>query len=278
LLLPIHSPDDPRVADYRAIPEPDLLRTRGLFVAEGRLVVRRLLASQRFRARSLLVNASALDSLRDVFDAEASPLDVFVGATETLVEIAGFNFHRGCLALGERPSGATLEGLALDSGPGVVLLLQALAQADNVGSVFRNAAAFGVRAVLLDAHCCEPLYRKAMRTSMAAVLDVPFARLTDSVADLVSLRAMGYRIVALTPAADARPIDQFVNASTPARLVLLVGNEGVGLSPALEALADDRVTIAITKGMDSLNVATATGIALHRLSGISRLRESSRCS
>jgi tRNA G18 (ribose-2'-O)-methylase SpoU len=251
------SADDPRGDDYRAIPDPELLRTRGLFVAEGRLVVDRLLRSERFRTRSLLVNHPTLDSLRASFDVEASEVPIYVADTATLSAIGGFNFHRGCLALGERPAPQSFEEL-VHVGP-IVVVLEGLAQADNVGSVFRNAHAFGAAAVLLDAACCDPLYRKALRTSLGAALDVPFARI--AVDDVRSLKTGGYRLVALTPAADAAPIDA---ADLTGRVALMAGAEGPGLSSSFLELADLRVRIPMVPGADSLNVATATGIGLHR--------------
>jgi tRNA G18 (ribose-2'-O)-methylase SpoU len=263
LIVPIAA-DDPRVDDYRAIPEPELLRTRGLFVAEGRLVVDRLLRSERVRTRSLLVTAAGLDALQAAIDLSSSSFPIFVADTGTLSAIAGFNFHRGCLALGERPAPSTIDALP----PGErVIVLEGLAQADNVGSVFRNAAAFGVSAVILDPTCCDPLYRKALRTSMGTVLDVPYARMTDAAEDLPGLRARGYRLVALTPAAEARSIVDLGDELSKTRVALLVGAEGRGLSPQMAAMADDRVRIPMTAAIDSLNVATATGIALHRLWG-----------
>jgi tRNA G18 (ribose-2'-O)-methylase SpoU len=263
----IADPTDPRVADYRAIPEPELLRTRGLFVAEGRLVVRRLLTSPRFRTRSLLVSERTLDSLRDLVDPATAPFDVFVASAAITAAVGGFNFHRGCLALGERRPPQTLDDLALDrSDARLIVVLEGLSQADNVGSVFRNAAAFGVGAVVLDSSCCDPLYRKALRTSMGAALDLPYARLAAA-SDLEQLRTMGYRLIALTPATDARSIVDAASAMAQARIALLVGAEGAGLSPQMAAMADDRVRIPMAPGVDSLNVATATGIALHRLSG-----------
>jgi tRNA G18 (ribose-2'-O)-methylase SpoU len=258
--------DDARVDDYRAIPEPELLRTRGLFVAEGRLVVERLLKSDRFRTRSLLVTATVLDALRASIDLQTPAFPVFVADTGTLSAIAGFNFHRGCLALGERPAPQTIAALP----PGArAIVLEGLAQADNVGSVFRNAAAFGVSAVILDPTCCDPLYRKALRTSIGTALDVPYARMTNAAEDLQALRASGYRLVALTPAADARSIVDVGDELSRTRVALLVGAEGRGLSPLMADLADDRVRIPMTAAVESLNVATATGIALHRLPTVS---------
>lgn len=257
------SADDPRVDDYRAIPDPELLRTRGLFVAEGRLVTARLIRSARFRTRSVLVNDAALQSLGASFDLDALDCPVYVTDSAALSAIGGFNFHRGCLALGERPSPTS--GVGPEVGPDtrgrtVMVVLEGVAQADNVGSVFRNAEAFGAAAVRLDANCCDPLYRKALRTSIGAALHVPFARIDT--ADLQTLQTQGCRLLALTPAADATPIDAIDLSGS---IALLVGAEGAGLSAAWLALADTRVRIPMAPGADSLNLATATGIALHRL-------------
>ena len=144
-------------------------------------------------------------------------------------------------------------------------MLEAVANADNVGGIFRNAAAFGAGAVLLSPACCDPLYRKAIRTSMAAVLRVPFARCDDWPQDLVRLRDRGFRIVALTPREPAAMLADFAARPRPERVALLAGTEGAGLSAAAEQLADERVRIPIESAVDSLNVAVAVGIALHAL-------------
>jgi tRNA G18 (ribose-2'-O)-methylase SpoU len=277
VIVPL-SAEDPRVGDYRSIPEPEVLRARGLFVAEGRRVAERLVRSGRFPIRSLLVAPAALDALQAALapiDLHAASFPVFVADVASLSAIGGFNFHRGCLALAERPEPQTIADiLATASAPARVgapstadrmVVLAGLAQADNVGSVFRNAAAFGAAAVILDPACCDPLYRKALRTSTGAILDLPWARTIDVSADLQALRASGYRLIALTPSADARSIVDAAGELTQTRVALLVGAEDGGLSPQLIALADARVRIPMAAGVDSLNVATATGIALHRL-------------
>lgn len=267
------SADDPRVDDYRAIPDPERLRTRGRFVAEGRIVVERLLRSARVRPQSLLVTPGALEALGRRVDLAAASFPVFVADADTISTIGGFNFHRGCLAIGERPAAPSLDTL-LDTLPetGIganhrapLIVLEGLTQADNVGSIFRNAQAFAAAAVLLDETCCDPLYRKAVRTSMGAVLDVPFTRLADAPAAVQRLRDRGYRVLALTPASDATPIVDVSTTIDERPVALLVGGEGPGLSTTLLALADVRVRIPMAPGVDSLNVATATGIALHRI-------------
>jgi tRNA G18 (ribose-2'-O)-methylase SpoU len=253
--IPVACIDDPRLDDYRNIPDPDLLRSRGIFIAEGRYVVRRLLAS-RFRTRSILMTPAARDASGDVVE-QAGELPLFVVSQETMNGIAGFNIHRGCLAVGERPPAAAWRDLARPAS--LVLVLEGVSNADNVGGLFRNAAAFGAGAVLLGPACADPLYRKAIRTSMGASLDVPFAALPDWPADLARLRADGFTLVALTPSGDAR-------LSRADRTALLVGHEGEGLSEDALSAADVRVRIPMAGGVDSINVATAAAIALYELS------------
>jgi tRNA G18 (ribose-2'-O)-methylase SpoU len=255
---------DPRLADYWTIPDPDLLRSRGLFVAEGRHVVRRLLASTRFRTRSLLLTPAAHRGLTDVLPL-VPDIPVFVVSQEAMNTVAGFNIHRGCLAAGERPPAQKWELVA--AGARVVVALERVANADNVGGIFRNAAAFGADAVLLGPGCADPLYRKAIRTSMGAALQVPFAAMDDWPADLRRLGALGFGLWALSPARDALPLRDVVaqRVSAAERIVLLVGHEGEGLSPAALEAADVRVRIPMSGGVDSLNVAASAAIALYEL-------------
>jgi tRNA G18 (ribose-2'-O)-methylase SpoU len=260
LVTRIASVDDPRLHEYRNVADGELLRQRGLFVAEGRLVVERLLETSH-PLKSLLVNDAALASLRDRLERISRDVPVYVAGGPELLSIVGFHLHRGCLALAERPRELRVEEVVKDSK--LLLVLEGLTDADNVGSAFRNAAAFGVDAVLLSPGCCDPLYRKAIRTSMGSSLRVPFARVPGWPSDLGVLKDSGFLLVALTPSASAIDI---ASVSSPDRPVaLLVGSEGPGLSPALERVADLSVRIPMKAGVDSLNVATATGIALHRL-------------
>jgi tRNA G18 (ribose-2'-O)-methylase SpoU len=177
--------------------------------------------------------------------------------------------HRGCLALVERPRPASIDEVLRDAR--LVVVLEDVANADNVGGVFRNAAAFGVDAVLLSPSCCDPLYRKAIRTSMAATLQVPFARIADWPRGLAALGARGFTTVGLTPRAPAQSLDSFAAASRPARIALLVGNEGAGLSREAEAAAHHLVRVPIRPDVDSLNLVVATGIVLSRLTSLGDL-------
>ena len=170
----VTDPDDERLADYRNVPDPELLERRGVFVAEGRLVVRRLLTGSRFTARSVMVTETGLASLADALE-DADSIPVYVVPQPLMNDVTGFNIHRGCLAIGERRADDDWR-LAVLARRDCLVALERVGNADNVGSVFRNAAAFGVDAVLIGPACADPLYRKAIRTSMGAVLSVPFAR------------------------------------------------------------------------------------------------------
>lgn len=256
--------DDPRIALFRNVPDASLLRDHGLFVAEGRLVVRTLLGASRLRTRAVLVTSPALDSLADLV--HVRPDVPFLVVSQAMInDIVGFNIHRGCLALGERPAARALDSL-LDVGVRRLVVLENVSNADNIGGIFRCVAALGADGVVLGPHCCDPLYRKAIRTSIGASLVVPFADAGPWPGAIERLRSVEYRVVALTPAPDARSIDDAVGEiRTSERVAVLAGSEGTGLTGAALDRADVRVRIPMASSVDSLNVAVAVGIALHRL-------------
>jgi tRNA G18 (ribose-2'-O)-methylase SpoU len=274
-VIRIADPDDPRIAHYRNVPDPDLLRQGGLFIAENRLVVRALLASNRFRTRSVLVTDAALENLRDVLAPRQDDLTVYVCHLPLMQPIAGFNVHRGCLALGERRSVPTVRDWLGTGSAGAaagtalrarrVVVLEGVTNADNMGGLFRTALAFGVEAVLLGPRCCDPLYRKSIRVSIGAALHLPFAYADEWPEDVRRLRQHGFVVMALTPAIDALDLEHAVRAPLPQRIALLAGNEGEGVSPQAQRLCDLRMRIPMVAGIDSLNVNIATAIALYRL-------------
>ena len=307
-LLDIDRPEtDDRLAWYRGVSDPELLLRGGRFVAEGRLVVERLLRSSRFATESVLVTPAALASLDAALRPRRDRLPVFVVAIEALVALTGYNIHRGALAIGIRPEGSNAgpsggtrqrrgalrrtpvpQGGAADratapacggigdlaAGPGVLVVLEHLANADNVGGIFRSALAFGAAAVLLDPTTCDPLYRKAIRTSMGATLEVPFARADDWPATLGELRAAGFSLLALCPSSDAVDPAEAGDFLARPHVALMIGNEGAGLSKAALAAADVRLRIPIAPAVDSLNAATAAGIALYLAAEARRLGRS----
>ena len=268
--------DDLRIQDYRNVSDAELLRRRGLFVAEGRLGVRRLLASG-CDIVSLLLNDASFRALEVSLGGIIERTPVYICETSDFGSITGFNLHRGCLALARRPPERSAVGIADSSD--LVLVLEGVTDASNVGSAFRNAAAFGAGAVFLSPSCCDPLYRKAIRTSMGSALQVPYARLQNWPADLDMLKSRGFALLALTPKESAIDLrvyaarqpnqsnaaERLAPVNGRAKLALMIGSEGPGLTPEAEAMADICLRIPIRADIDSLNLATAAGIALYCL-------------
>jgi len=254
------SPDDERLAPFREIHAGDARVRDGLFLAEGRLVVRRLLTESRFRTRSLLVTDAAHSSLADVLAMHEATLPIHVVPTAWMREITGFNLHRGCLAIGER--GPALAWRDLASSARRLLVLEGVGNPDNVGGLFRTARAFGVDAVLTGPGTGDPLYRKAIRVSCGAALVLPWAEIASWPDALDTLATLGVETWALTPRGDATPIGVAVAADLPERLALIVGAEGPGLTAECLDRATRRVSIPIAASADSLNVTVAAGIAL----------------
>jgi tRNA G18 (ribose-2'-O)-methylase SpoU len=260
---PVESASDPRVADFFALNEPErrraVERDGGFFVAEGALVIRQLLGSP-YRLRSLLATEQGLAALADVLGDVVAP--VYTVSQALMTSIAGFRFHRGALASADRRPPADLATVA--AGAGLLLMTEGVTDNENLGALFRNAAAFGAAGVVVDGTSADPLYRRSVRVSMGQVLRLPYARVPDAVAAVRRLQDLGFEVVGLTPAAGAEDI----RAIPPGgRRVLLVGAEGPGLSPGALAVVDRRARIAMGAGVDSLNVATAAAVALHHLTG-----------
>jgi len=261
-VIRVNDPDDPRIDAYRNVPDPDLLIQGGLFVAEGRLVVRRLIEGRRFPVRSVMVTEAALVPLRDVL-ATRDELTVYVVPQAVMNGITGFNLHRGCLAIGERPRPRQWRDVM--RGARRAIALERIGNADNVGSVFRSASAFGVDAVLLERSCTDPLYRKAIRTSMGAGLTMPYAPAEPWPEMLRALAQEGWVIVAMTPAPTGLALRPLALTISDRPILVVVGNEGEGLSDAALDACTHRARIPMTNNVDSLNVATAAAIALYEL-------------
>ena len=239
--------------------ERDLAGRESLYIAEGRVVLEKAIAADPAGLASVLVAAHRLESLSGLLAALAPQTPIYAAAQAAMDQVVGFPIHRGLLAVGRRPVRDAAGLIASLPERALVVGLVGIANHDNMGGVFRNAAAFGADAVLLDDTCCDPLYRKAIRVSVGAVLTVPFAR-AGSASDLVSmLLAAGFEPAALTPVAD---VDLDRLAFGP-RAAMIFGAEGPGLPS--EVLKRVRaVSIPMAAGFDSLNVATTSGIVLHR--------------
>ena len=259
--VPIEDADDPRIAAYRQVRERDLVGRAGGFIAEGEVVLRACVRSGRWPLASVLLARKRLAALQDLIDALPPSTAIYTADQPVLDAVVGFHIHRGILGHGLRPPEPGAEDLLAGLGPrALVLALFGIGNHDNMGGVFRNAAAFGADAVLLDSGCCDPLYRKAIRVSVGASLIVPFAHIGPGADPIALLRTAGLEPIALSPSGET-PLHRL---APPRRAALLLGAEGPGLSPQI--LARSRtVAIPMAGTFDSLNVATTSGIALHRL-------------
>ncbi|MEN3611072.1 RNA methyltransferase [Plantactinospora sp. ZYX-F-223] len=258
----ITDPEDPRIADYRALTDVEL-RTRweppnGLFIAEGELVLRRAVRAG-YRPRSFLVDPKRADQLGDLVTGDAP---VYAASPAVLERATGFHVHRGVLGSFHRRELPTVAQVLRDARR--VAVLEDVNNHTNLGAVFRGAAALGVDAVLLSPTCADPLYRRSVRVSMGEVFAVPYAKFDRWPAGLAEVRAAGYAVLAMTPAPDAVPIQRLTPAQRH-RAALLLGAEGAGLTPAAQAASDARVVIPMRRGVDSLNVAAAAAVAFWEL-------------
>ena len=252
---------DPRLDPYRDLRDAAARRAieagQGLFVAEGTTVVRRLLHSAH-QVRSLLLLPSALRALGP--DLVGRDLTVLIADREVLAQVAGFDVHRGALAVAARPELPDADSLLQRAR--TVAVLEAVNDHENLGAIGRSAGALGVDALLLDPTCADPLYRRSIRVSMGELLFLPWTRMAPWPDALGMVREHGMTLVALTPAADADPLEDVLDG-VPGPTALLLGAEGPGLSAAALAMADRRARIPLAAGRDSLNVGHAAAIAFH---------------
>lgn len=256
----VTDPDDARLADFRDLTtadrRPDRPGGRGLVLAEGAVVVRRLLASP-YPVRAVLGVPRKIDELAG--ELGCVDVDVFVTSADLMARVVGFHLNRGVLASADRAAPADVEHLV--STARTLAVLEGINDHENLGSLFRNCAALGVDGVLLGARCADPLYRRSVRVSMGHVLGIPFAALPRWPDDLDLLRRNGFRLVALTPMAGSVPLRDAGLAGR--QVAMLLGAEGPGLSPEALAAADTLVGIPMARDVDSLNVATAAAIAFY---------------
>jgi tRNA G18 (ribose-2'-O)-methylase SpoU len=258
MLVPIPSADDPRIAPYRGVKERDLIRNEGRFIVEGAVTLAKL--GPRFPVESLFLAESRVEPMAGMLAKLDPAVPVYVATQAVMDAIIGFHIHRGVLALAKRGVEPTVEELVAGFDRSLKLTLLALvtlANHDNVGACFRNAAALGADGVLLDEASCDPLYRKSIRVSAGTALSLPFARSGDGASMLSALAAADVECWALTPSGG----ELLQQLEPPQRLALVLGAEGPGLPEDLMARCR-RVSIPMTQGMDSLNVATAGAIAL----------------
>ncbi len=261
----VNDPDDPRLDDFRDLNSidrrPDLPTGKGLVIAEGVLVVQRMLAS-RFTPHALLGTERRLDELKDdLAGSKGLAVPFYRTPADVMARVVGFHLNRGVLAAARRVPEPSVAQLV--EGARTIAVLEGVNDHENLGSVFRNAAGLGVDAVVFGSGCADPLYRRAVRVSMGHALLVPYARSANWPADLGMLKESGFRLLALTPHGDACALAGAMAAVRDDRVAVLVGAEGPGLSPAALRLSEVRVRIPMSRGTDSLNVATAAALAFY---------------
>jgi len=261
-IIDVTDPADPRLDDFRDLNSvdrrPDLPSGKGLVIAEGVLVVQRMLAS-RFHPRAMLGTDRRLAELgEDLTGVEAPYYRVDAGV---MAEVVGFHLNRGVLASASRPPELSVAQV-LD-GARTVAVLEGVNDHENLGSIFRNAAGLGVDAVIFGLGCADPLYRRAVRVSMGHALLVPYAWAAAWPGDLDILRDNGFRLLAMTPDPSAHTLAAALAEVADGKVAFLVGAEGPGLTETVMRASDKRVRIPMSRGTDSLNVATAAALAFY---------------
>jgi tRNA G18 (ribose-2'-O)-methylase SpoU len=264
--IEITDPADPRLADYVSLTDVVLRRRtepeRGLYIAESQKVIRRALRAGH-RPRSYLMARRWLDDLADIVaDAEFAGIPVYYGEHDVIERLTGFHLHRGALAAMQRP--ALPEVRSLLEGARRVVVLEDVVDHTNVGAIFRSAAALGVDAVLITPRCADPLYRRSIRVSMGTVFQVPWTRIDPWPKGIEVLHEAGLTVAAMALSDDSVSLDA-LETEPPERLALVVGTEGDGLSHRTVAEADLTLRIPMAGGVDSLNVAAASAVAMWAL-------------
>jgi tRNA G18 (ribose-2'-O)-methylase SpoU len=263
-VIPIDDPRDPRLSDYHDLTDVALRRVLepagGLYIAESAKVLARALRAGHV-PRSVLVQEKWLAETT-ALTAAAGDIDIFVVSADLAEAVTGYAVHRGVLAAMHRPPLRPVADVVRDAR--LVVVLEDIVDHTNVGAAFRSVAALGADAVLVSARCADPLYRRSVRVSMGTVFQVPWTRLPEGAAATAALHEAGLHIAALALADGAVSLDDFA-ADPPDRIALMMGAEGDGLSRRALAGADTIVTIPMGGGVDSLNVAAASAVAIWAL-------------
>ena len=256
----IDSLDLPELQPYRTMRRQMEHRERGIFVAEGEKVVRRLLES-RFEVVSVLLPEKWLTELKPLLEGRSELIEAFVAEKQLLETLTGFSMYQGLLAVGKVPARISLEELiAKSSQPRLFAAVDALSSAENLGALVRNCAAFGAHGLIVGETSSSPFLRRAVRSSMGTIFELPIVEATRLVQVIVDLRKAGVRCIAAHPHAEGRTLPQG-NFSDDCCIVF--GSEGMGISQEVLALCDDAVAIPMAVKVDSLNVGSAAAVFLY---------------
>jgi len=267
-IIQIDSLEDPRIAAYTRLKERDLAREGGRFIAEGEMVVRRLLASE-YGVDSLLV---ADRKLQEIAPLVPEGVPIYVTSHAMVNRIVGFKFHSGVMAIGLRGESKTIEeiGASWSDRPLTLVICPEIANTDNLGSLIRISSGFGADAMVLGERSCDPFYRQSIRVSMGTIFKLPIVRSENVLKDMQTLRSrFGVQLLATVLAENA---EELATANRPGRIAILLGNEAQGLRAEEIAACDRRITIPMRLGTDSLNVSVAAGIVLYHFTQVHAVR------
>ncbi|WP_336294225.1 TrmH family RNA methyltransferase [Bartonella sp. CB169] len=266
-IITIHETDDPRLEDYQKIREKDLVGRQHQFIAEGKVILAALLHSKEFSALSLLTVIERLPGLMPLLEKAQPACPIYCVPQKIMDEIAGFHVHRGVLGIGKRKMPPLLQSFLKDlPEKALILVLCGISNHDNMGAIFRNAAAFASNGIIVDKTSCDPLYRKSIRVSTGAALKVPYTRGANINNIIETLNDADFHLYALSPSAPST----LKQAKTKKRTALILGTEGDGL-PSHVLQKSETLRIPMARGFDSLNVATASGIALAHFADFNKL-------
>ncbi|MFU8945533.1 TrmH family RNA methyltransferase [Mycetocola zhadangensis] len=264
-VIEISDLSDPRLADYAHLTDVALKKAQGtehgLYLAESLLVFQRALRAGH-RPRSILALGTSADDALAALGEDASNVPVFVGPGELLADLTGYVLHRGLIASMHRPPLPDPADLLASARR--IVILENVADPTNVGAIFRSAGAIGADAILVTPRCSDPFYRRAIRVSMGTVLQVPWTRVGDWASTRSLLTEHGFHVAALALSDDAVSLREF-DGSAHERLALVLGAEGDGLTDDALAASDTLVQIPMKHGIDSLNVAAASAVAMWAL-------------
>ena len=252
--------DRPELAPYATLRQHDEHKRAGIFVAEGDKVVRRLLESS-FGVVSVLLPEKRLAEFEPLIRARTEDVAVYVMEIAELEKLTGFPFFQGVLAVGKIPQTHSIESiLSTTHSPHLLVAIEGLTNAENVGLIVRNCAAFGVQALLVDGTSASPFLRRAVRNSMGTIFKLPVVECGDMAEALRTLRQRQIQVIAAHPHTDQRTI---ATADFRHDCCIVLGSEGTGLSPELLAECDERVAIRMSNDVDSLNVGSAAAVFLY---------------
>ena len=253
----------PELEAYRTLKRPLEHQLAGFFVAEGEKVVRRLLESH-LRVRSLLLTQEWLDAYQPLLKSRTEAMEIYVSEKRVMEEIVGFRLHKGVMAIADIPKAITMEeASAASMHPHLFVAVDGIMNSENLGVIARNCASFGVNALLVGENSCDPYLRRAVRNSMGSIFTLPIVRLSSIAAELAQIRdSFGLRLIGAHPRNSSSALEK---VDFKRDCCVVFGAEGEGISGKVLALCDELATIPMLRGVDSINVGSASAVVLYEV-------------